>query len=139
MPINIRKYVDITSPNTSGVIVFNPEPPPVIQLGVLSASPNVATVGTAFGALVSGRTAGSTLSLSGAGSVGLSISSETGLISGTPTEIGPIDITETLAGAVNSPRVTEDAVISSYPANAWTKPDGTPWRKPDNSFWLKAA
>lgn len=80
------------------------------MLDALSVSPNSAVNGTAYSGTVVGRTADSTLSLSGAGAAGLSINSVTGAISGTPTANGAVNIVETLAGAANSPRTTASAV-----------------------------
>ena len=90
-------------------------PAPALTLQALVLSSSSATVGQAFSATISGRTAGSTLSLSGAGAAGLSISGTT--VSGTPTTAGPVDLVETLAGATNSPRTTSGAAsVSAAPA-----------------------
>lgn len=79
-------------------------------LNSLAVTPNSATVGAAFSGNVSGRTAGSTLALSGAGSAGLAINSSTGAITGTPTNSGTVDVVETLAGAIGSPRTSSAAL-----------------------------
>lgn len=89
-------------------------PPQALMLQALLLSSTAATVGQTFSATVSGRTAGSTLSLSGAGASGLSVSGTT--VSGTPTSAGPVDLIETLAGAANSPRTTSGAATVSAPA-----------------------
>lgn len=76
-------------------------PTPSPTLGALTVSPNTSTVGTPYSGTVSGKTAGSTLSLTGAGASGLSVSGST--ITGTPTASGAVNVVETLAGATNSP------------------------------------
>lgn len=78
-------------------------------LADLSVSPSSATVGTAYTGTVSGKTAGSTLTLSGAGAAGLSVSGAN--ITGTPTTSGVVNVIETLAGATGSPK-TNSGVIS---------------------------
>jgi hypothetical protein len=84
---------------------------PVITLNALVVAPATATIGLAYSATISGTTAGSTLALSGAGSAGLSITGTS--ITGTPSVAGSVDITETLAGATNSPRVSSGVVAVS--------------------------
>ncbi len=94
-------------------------PPVGPTLQALTLTSTAATVGQAFTATISGRTAGSTLSLSGTGAAGLSISGTT--VSGTPTAAGPINLVETLAGATNSPRTTSGAAtVSAAPSNILT-------------------
>lgn len=82
-------------------------------LGAITATPAVATVDTAYSGSTSGRTAGSTLSLTGAGAVGLSIDSTTGEITGTPTVAGPVNVVETLAGATGSPKTNAGVITVS--------------------------
>lgn len=77
-------------------------------LADLTVSPSSATVGTAYTGTVSGKTAGSTLTLSGAGAVGLSVSGSS--ITGTPTASGAVDVIETLAGATGSPKTNAGVV-----------------------------
>lgn len=93
-------------PAISGVV---PVPPP-ITLSPLVLSNNTilesASVGTVLGAL-SGKTSGSTLTLTGTGGgqfalSGLNIVTASALADGTVS----LTVTETLAGASNSPRVT---------------------------------
>lgn len=86
----------------------NTDAPPV--LADISATPAVATVGVAYTGSTSGQTAGSTLSLTGAGAAGLSIDAA-GAITGTPSVAGPVNVVETLAGATGSPK-TNAAVIT---------------------------
>lgn len=105
MAIRLNKYVDVTSPG-GGIAGALPEPAPPIVLQALMIEPDEATVGEPFEALVYGRTIGSTLSLTGAGALGLGVNSATGMISGTPTTEGDVNVVETLVGASNSPRTT---------------------------------
>lgn len=84
-------------------------------LSALSVSPVTGTVGVSFNATITGKTVGSTLTLTGAGSAGLSVSNST--ITGTPTTAGGINIIETLTGATNSPRTSAGTVaIAAAPA-----------------------
>lgn len=78
-------------------------------LADLTVSPSSATVGTAYTGTVSGKTTGSTLTLSGAGAAGLSVSGSS--ITGAPTASGAVNVIETLAGATGSPK-TNAGVIS---------------------------
>lgn len=87
-----------------GVVDGNVQP----VLGNLSVSPSSATVGTAYTGTVSGKTAGSTLTLSGAGAAGLSVSGSS--ITGTPTASGAVNVIETLAGATGSPKTNAGVV-----------------------------
>lgn len=119
MPIRISKYVSITSPG-EGLPVYTPPDPP-ITLGELFASPTEATVGEPLVSLVTGRTFGSTLALSGPGATGLSIDQDTALISGTPEDPGTVNVTETLPSALNSPRTTLD-VISTLGSGVTLRP-----------------
>lgn len=98
--------VTITGVNATPAPTPTPGPSPT--LNALLVSPSSATVGTAFTGTISGKTADSTLALSGAGAVGLSVSGTT--ISGTPTTEGAVNIVETLAGATNSPRTTNGTI-----------------------------
>lgn len=77
-------------------------------LASLTLSPNTATAGSAYSGTVTGKTAGSTLTLTGTGAAGLSVSGAT--ITGTPTADGLVNIVETLASATNSPRTTSNAL-----------------------------
>lgn len=83
-------------------------PPTLAALTVANPS---ATVGTAYSSTVIGKTAGSMLSLSGAGSAGLSVFGIT--ISGTPLNSGPVNIIETLSGATFNPRTTTGVITVS--------------------------
>jgi len=80
------------------------------SLVALSLSPNTANVGAPYSGTVTGKTSGSTLSLTGAGSAGLSVVGST--VSGTPTTEGAVNIVETLAGATNSPRTSVGVLIT---------------------------
>lgn len=80
------------------------------NLNLLTVTPNSATVGTVYNGSISGRTAGSTLSLTGAGAAGLSVNSGTGAVTGTPSAAGTVNIVETLAGAIGSPRTSSGVV-----------------------------
>lgn len=105
MPLSLRTIHRTGGLTRLADTVGAPVAPPVgPTLQALTLSPTAATVGQAFTATISGRTAGSTLSLSGAGAAGLSISGTT--VSGTPTTAGPVNLVETLAGATNSPRTS---------------------------------
>lgn len=86
----------------------------VPTLNALTVTPNSATVGTVYNGSVSGRTAGSTLTLTGAGAAGLSINSAAGAITGTPSAAGAVNVVETLSGAVGSPR-TSNGVVTVQP------------------------
>jgi lysophospholipase L1-like esterase len=66
-------------------------------LNNLTISNSSATVGTAYEGTIIGKTAGSSLALTGAGSAGLTISGVT--ISGTPTTAGAVNVDETISGA----------------------------------------
>jgi hypothetical protein len=83
-----------------------------VTLNALTISAATATAGMPYTGTVSGQTAGSTLSLSGAGAAGLSISGAT--ISGTPTSTGAVNVVETLVGA--TPRTTNGLVTVSLNA-----------------------
>lgn len=98
-------------------------------LANLTVSPNTATIGVAYSGTVSGKTVGSTLALSGTGAAGLSVSGNT--ISGTPTTAGPINISETLAGAIGSPKLNSGVVTvaaattapAAFTAGQWSVAD----------------
>lgn len=87
--------------------------PPEITLGPLSLSPNTATVGVAYSGTITGKTGGSTISLTGAGAGGLSPADAT--VSGTPTTAGALNLVETLAGATNTPRTTNSVLTVVAP------------------------
>ena len=102
------------SPNQNQIVVAVADagtvtPTPTPSLNALTVSPSSATVGTAYSGTITGLTSGSSIALSGAGSAGLSIAG--GVITGTPTTAGAVDIIETLAGATGSPR-TSSAVVT---------------------------
>lgn len=90
-----------------------PIPPATPSLAAIAASPSVATVDETYAGTTSGRTVGSTLALTGAGSSGLSIDGVTGAITGTPTAEGTVNIVETLAGAAGSPRTSAVVITVS--------------------------
>lgn len=102
----------VAGQSSAAGVVVPPAPSPTLQALLLSTT--AWTVGQAFSATISGRTAGSTLTLSGAGAAGLSISGTT--VSGTPTTAGSVNLVETLAGATNSPRTTSGAATVSAAA-----------------------
>ena len=83
-------YVAGTGTSATGTIVNDDVAPTN-----LTVARNPAFVGSAYNSTVSGKTAGSTLSLAGAGAAGLSVTGST--ISGTPTAVGPVNIVETFA------------------------------------------
>jgi hypothetical protein len=85
-----------------------------VTLGDLALSAAVGTVGTPLSITVTGKIAGSTLTLTGAGAAGLSVSGST--ISGTPTTAGPINVVETLAGATNTPKTNSALATISVAA-----------------------
>ena len=100
----------------------------VTTLNALTVSNPSATAGTPYTGTISGLTAGSTPTLTGAGAPGLSISGST--IGGTPTTAGTVNIVETLAGATNSPRtssgvVTVAAASAAQFTDTFTGADGT--------------
>jgi len=103
----LRDYINT---RTDAFMVRKGIPAPTTLAG-LTVSPSTATIGTAYSGTISGKTASSTLALSGSGAAGLSISGTT--ISGTPTTAGAVDIVETLAGAVGSPRTSSSVVTVS--------------------------
>jgi len=97
-----------------------------VTLAALTLSPNTATVGLAYSGTVTGKTSGSTLSLTGAGAAGLSVVGSA--VTGTPTTEGAVNIVETLAGATNTPR-TSSGVMTVGAASAFlptlaTAPNG---------------
>lgn len=79
---------------------------PALQTLTLSSSS--ATVGASYSATISGATAGSSITISGGGSGGLSVtgSGTTRILSGTPTTAGTVNLVESLSGATGSPRTT---------------------------------
>jgi hypothetical protein len=78
-------------------------PPPT--LGTLTISPNTASLGQAYSGTISGATPGSTITLD---SLTVTGSGTTRAVTGTPTgNSGNWPATETLAGAVNSPKTTQ--------------------------------
>lgn len=80
-------------------------------LGPLSISPATATIGTAYSGTISGATPGSQITLD---SLTVSGSGTTRTVTGTPTgSAGVWPATETLAGAVGSPRVTQGLLTVS--------------------------
>lgn len=87
-----------------------PTPTPSPTLNALTVSPATATTGVAYSGSVTGRTADSTLSLTGAGAAGLTANNSTGAITGTPTTAGAVNVVETLAGATNSPRTSSNLI-----------------------------
>lgn len=104
-----------TSAPTSAIIAAAAPSP---TLGAVTVSPASATVGVAFTGSVTGLTSGSSPSLSGTGSAGLSISGNS--ITGTPTTAGPVNVVEALSGATNSPRTTSGAVTVSAASSGST-------------------
>lgn len=87
-------------------------------LQVLTLSPSTGTVGVAGSWTIGNRTAGSTFTLLGTGAAGLTVNNTTGVVSGTPTTAGDMDIRETLAGATGSPKTTPSLLaIASAPAS----------------------
>jgi hypothetical protein len=89
-------------------------------LNTLTVSPATATRGAAFSGTISGLTSGSSISLTGAGAAGLSISGA--VITGTPTTAGAVNIVETLAGATGSPKTSSGVVTVSAAAARTTQP-----------------
>lgn len=85
-----------------------------ITLNALIVGVNNAVVGTPISSTISGLTSGSSISLTGAGSAGLSISGA--VITGTPTTAGLVNIVETLPGATNSPRLTPGVITVTVSA-----------------------
>ncbi len=135
------------SPRQSTVSVTIAAAPVTPALGALTVSPSSATVSTAYSGTINGLTSGSSIALSGAGAAGLSIAG--GVITGTPTTAGAVNIIETLAGATGSPRTSSGVVTvaaativpltvlfigSSTPAKYFT--DGT---GPSNSSVTKSS
>ena len=113
-----------------GVLAFNPGTPP-ITLGTLTLSGTL-TTGVATSGTIIGATAGSTISAS---IPGITINSGARTYSGTPTAAGSYDLTETLAGATNTPHaspvtvasagaVTGDPLSFAVTGNTILEPDG---------------
>lgn len=109
--INPGQAVKTGNATGNGVNQRNFTIPTAPALGALSLSAyapfsrvHTPTIGEYFAARIAGGSGG-VLSLSGAGSAGLSIS-QNYIISGYPTTAGPIDVIETLGTASNSPRTT---------------------------------
>lgn len=111
VPSDATSVVELDTGRSFGWKATKVELPIVPVLGNVTATPATATVDEVYSGTTSGRTAGSTLSLTGAGAAGLSINSTTGVITGTPTAAGPVNVVETLAGATGSPK-TNAAVIT---------------------------
>jgi len=86
-------------------------------LGALSLSPNLAYAGVAFSGTISGRTTGSTLAATSSDSTSLTVNSTTGVVTGTFSGVGSptLTLTETLAGATNSPKSTLDTTFVVHP------------------------
>ncbi|WP_158876895.1 putative Ig domain-containing protein [Antarcticirhabdus aurantiaca] len=84
-------------------------------LQALTLSVTSATVGSPFTAEIIGKTAGSTVDLTGPGAAGLSRSGTT--VSGTPTTAGAVNLVETLAGATNSPRTSSGVLTVAAAVN----------------------
>ena len=82
-----------------------------ITLAALSLTPNTAAVGSPYNGAIAGKMTGSTLSLTGAGSAGLSVIGST--VTGTPTTEGTVNVVETLAGATNSPNTSGSVLAVS--------------------------
>lgn len=89
--------------DVDGVIVGGIITPPT--LGTLSLSGTLTQGTSASGVTISGATSGSTIALNVAG-LTVSGSGATRTVSGTPTASGQLVATETLAGAVGSPKQT---------------------------------
>lgn len=119
-PIAVLRALKLTTKNGYGWSVSEVDPGenPAPTLSDLSIDPDSAMVGVPYSGIISGKTAGSILTLSGAGSAGLSVSGS--IISGTPTSSGSVLVTETLSGASNSPKsseliTVEEVVIPEIP------------------------
>lgn len=108
----------LTATNSLGTATFDAPLTAVVPatLQVLSVDITALTIGVAYSLQVNNRTAGSTLALSGAGSAGLTVDNDTGIISGTPTTAGAVNIIETLAGATGSPKTTTGIAAVSAPS-----------------------
>lgn len=91
-------------------------PPAAPTLTALTLSPSTAIIGTAYSGTVTGKTAGSVLSLSGAGAAGLSVTGTA--VTGTPTTAGAVNIIETLAGATNTPNTSSGVLTVAAAAPA---------------------
>ena len=96
--------------NAMAGVVVETGPP---TLKNLTVAPPAATVGAEFSGRIYGRTPGSGLTLSGAGSAGLTVNLSTSRIVGTPTTAGAVNITETHPEATNSPRTTNGVLAVS--------------------------
>jgi hypothetical protein len=113
-------------PSTVGVTVSAAP----VTLNALTFSPNTATAGTAWTSTITGKTSGSTITATSSDGTPLTVSgttiSGTFSASGTPT----ITLTETLAGATNSPRpstgsVTVAAAVSNFASDSFAGTSGT--------------
>lgn len=94
-----------------------------VTLGPLTVTPAAAKRNTAYSGQVTGRTAGSGLSLSGAGAAGLVVDGATGVISGTPTVNGAVNVSEFLNAATNTGRVSSGVVTVSDTGASVVLPD----------------
>ncbi|NBB64665.1 hypothetical protein GVN18_36015 [Pseudomonas sp. ODNR1LW] len=106
--VPVTAYQGFLSPALT-ITTFGPAAP-FTHLSALTVTPDAAIVGEAYEGTISGKTAGSVLSLSGAGAAGLTLDGVE--ITGTPTAAGDVDIVETLSGAPNSPRTTPNALTT---------------------------
>jgi hypothetical protein len=86
-----------------------------ITLGTLTLSPLTATAGSLYTGSIATKTAGSTITASSSDGTSLTVSGST--LTGTFTTAGTptINLTETLAGASNSPHTT---VINTFTVNS---------------------
>lgn len=111
VPSDATKVVELETGRNFGWRATRVDTPTVTPtLGAINATPADATVGEPYSGTTTGRTVGSTLSLTGAGAAGLAINSTSGAITGTPTAEGPVNIVETLAGATGSPRTSAGVI-----------------------------
>jgi hypothetical protein len=118
----------VTSSATSAV---SSGPP---TLSALTLSALTATAGAAYSGTISGKTSGSTITATSSDGTSLTVSGTT--VSGTFSAAGSptVTLTETLAGATNTPRVSTATVVVSAaatlsaPVLTWTSPqtDSTP-------------
>lgn len=109
------------TPNNSSITVAAA----AVTLSALTLSPLTATAGVAYSGTISGNTSGSTITATSSDGTALSVSGTT--VTGTFAGAGSptITLTETLAGATNTPRVsTGTMVVSSSAANTFDTTTG---------------
>jgi hypothetical protein len=104
-----------------------------VTLAALTLSPTSATAGSAYSGTISGKTSGSTITATSSDGTTLTVSGTT--VSGTFSAAGTptITLTETLAGATNSPR--SSTISFTVNAASWTTTNGPITMSSDITGW----